>query len=217
MEKSIKWKIAQSLEIKWWKRYLSDKNPDEYLKWKKDYWVQLLQEINLQNTVKDKSILDAGCGPAGIFMAFESASSVKAIDPLLDQYRNLPHFRPNEYSNVDFEKMPLEMLDTQSRYDIVFCMNAINHVSDIHLAYDKLCAAVKDKGILVVSIDAHNHQLLKKIFKALPGDVLHPHQYDLQEYEQFLVQRNFEIKTSLLKTPGRIFDYYILVAEKGKS
>ncbi|MCO5248688.1 MAG: methyltransferase domain-containing protein [Chitinophagales bacterium] len=213
MKKTLKWKIAQSLEIKWWKRYLSDKNPEKYLKWKKNYWKQVLQEIGVSDEIKDKNILDAGCGPAGIFMAFENASSVKAIDPLLDKYTDLPHFRPRSYPNVGFEKMPLELLDGQMKYDMVFCMNAINHVSDIHLAYDKLCDVVKAHGTLVVSIDAHNHPILKKIFRALPGDALHPHQYDLKEYEQFLIERGFKIKTSFLKTHGRIFDYYILVAE----
>lgn len=213
MKKSIRWKLAQFLEVKWWKRYLSDKNPDTYLKWKKEYWQQLISELNALKITAGDHILDAGCGPAGIFIALDNCL-VKAVDPLLDAYKEFPHFQPERFPNVRFETNAIESLSAE-QFDVVFCLNAINHVSDIHLAYDKLCAAVKDGGYLVVSIDAHRSGSLKKIFKALPGDVLHPHQYDLKEYGKFLTDRGFQIEQSLLKTPGNIFDYYVQVARKG--
>lgn len=213
MKRSLRWKIAQFLEVKWWKRYLSDKEPAAYLKWKKDYWTSLLQELSDLPFVSGNKILDAGCGPAGVFIALDEYE-VKAIDPLLDQYQNLLHFHPELYPNVEFETLAIEQLKEKSIYDVVFCLNAINHVSDIALAYDQLCGVVKKDGYLVVSIDAHRSNLLKSIFKALPGDVLHPHQYNLQEYEQFLTDRGFKIVQTLLKTPGNIFDYYVQVAQK---
>ncbi len=212
VKKSIRWQVAQFLEVKWWKRYLADKDPGTYLVWKKDYWQQLISELNTLNILSDSKVLDAGCGPAGVFIALDDYQ-VKAVDPLLDAYKGLPHFRPESYPNVRFETNAIESLSSE-QFDVVFCLNAINHVSDIHLAYDKLCAAVKDGGYLVVSIDAHRSGFLKKIFKALPGDVLHPHQYDLKEYEDFLTNRGFVIEQTLLKTPGRIFDYYVQVARK---
>jgi 2-polyprenyl-3-methyl-5-hydroxy-6-metoxy-1,4-benzoquinol methylase len=194
VNKSFRWKLAQYLEVKWWNRYLSSKNPDEYILWKIDYWKQLLNYLSdVLPLQKGANVLDAGCGPAGVFIALDDCS-VKAVDPLLDSYKTLPHFQPEK-----------------------FCLNAINHVSDIHLAYDQLAQAVKVNGYLVVSIDAHRSSILKSIFKALPGDVLHPHQYDLKEYEQFLIDRGFVIEKTILKTPGRIFDYYAQVAKKVQS
>ncbi len=210
----MRWRLAQLLEIKWWSRYLSEKDPDDYLKWKKEYWKQLIEELSNSLTINpgDK-ILDAGCGPAGVFIALD-ANQVVAIDPLLEKYQSLPHFRPSHYPDVSFKTGTIESLNFLKEFDTVFCLNAINHVSDIHVAYDKICNAVKPGGHLVVSIDAHNHAVLKKIFRLLPGDVLHPHQYDLTEYEQFLTTRGFRIKQTLLKETGKIFNYYVQVAER---
>lgn len=213
MKKSIRWKIAQFLEVKWWKRYLADKDPEAYLLWKKEYWTQLLHELNGLQLLKGQKILDAGCGPAGIFIALDEYS-VTAIDPLLNQYQQLEHFQPQRYPFVHFENQAIEQLQFTSDFDVVFCLNAINHVSDIHLAYDQISNAVKKGGFLVVSIDAHRSNVLKNIFKTLPGDVLHPHQYNLKEYEKFLTDRGFQLKQTLLKTPGNIFDYYVQVAQK---
>lgn len=213
VKKSIRWRVAQFLEVKWWKNYLSDKEPEAYLKWKKNYWLQLIEELNALDIPQNSTVLDAGCGPAGVFIALDDCQ-VKAVDPLLGAYKELPHFTPDKYPNVRFETNAIESLSDQEKFDVVFCLNAINHVSDIHLAYDRLCGAVKDGGLLIVSIDAHRLDFMKRIFKALPGDVLHPHQYNLQEYEAFLHQRGFKIEQTLLKTPGRIFDYYVQVARK---
>ncbi|MCZ2392649.1 MAG: class I SAM-dependent methyltransferase [Chitinophagales bacterium] len=213
MKKSLRWRIAQYLEIKWWENYLSNQNPSSYLEWKIKYWKQLISELTALQIPENAKILDAGCGPAGIFIALEQYD-VNAIDPLLEKYKSLPHYQPERYKNVNFQAQTIEGMDKHPSYDVVFCLNAINHVSDIELAYDKLCHTVKENGYLVVSIDAHNSNFLKKIFKTIPGDVLHPHQYNLQEYENFLISRGFKMQQSLLKEKGKIFNYYVQVAQK---
>jgi 2-polyprenyl-3-methyl-5-hydroxy-6-metoxy-1,4-benzoquinol methylase len=215
VKRSLRWKIAQFLEVKWWKKYLSDKDPEAYLLWKKNYWKELMHELSELALLPQDKILDAGCGPAGIFIALDDYE-VKAIDPLLDEYQSLTHFQPERYPNVKFQNLAIEQLQEAQTFDAVFCLNAINHVSDIDIAYQKLCDAVKKDGFLIVSIDAHRSNVLKSIFKALPGDVLHPHQYNLEEYERFLTDKGFVIVQTLLKTPGNIFDYYVQVAKKIK-
>ena len=35
---TMKWKLAQFLELIWWKRYLRKKKVSEYVVWKKEYW-----------------------------------------------------------------------------------------------------------------------------------------------------------------------------------
>ncbi|MCO5231575.1 MAG: class I SAM-dependent methyltransferase [Chitinophagales bacterium] len=213
MKKSLRWHIAQFLEIRWWKNYLSNKDVTTYLEWKIKYWKQLLSELSELKIPENANILDAGCGPAGVFIAL-SQYRVKAIDPLLDEYKNLAHYQPERFKNVNFQTQTIEGMDNQSFYDVIFCLNAINHVSNIELAYDNLCNNIKENGYLVISIDAHNSNFLKRIFKALPGDALHPHQYNLKEYENFLTSRGFKIRQTLLKEKGNIFNYYVQVAQK---
>jgi 2-polyprenyl-6-hydroxyphenyl methylase/3-demethylubiquinone-9 3-methyltransferase len=75
---------------------------------------------------------------------------------------------------------------------------------------------LKPNGQLVITIDAHNHSFFKNLFRAIPGDVLHPHQYDLNEYNQFLTSRNLKIvKTEKLKSEF-FFNHYLQVAVNTK-
>lgn len=209
----LRWKIAQAAEIRWWQSYLNKKDKSEYLTWKKKYWEQFLKDCTL--TIPKKSVcLDIGCGPAGIFTILQE-QQVDAIDPLLDNYsEKLAHFTPMDYPNVTFQSLPLEKIKQDKIYDYIFCLNAINHVADLEQCFDNLFSLTKTGGTLVVSIDAHNHNIFKHIFRAIPGDILHPHQYDLEEYKTMVTTRNGAIIKTIHKDKAFFFDYYILVIEK---
>ncbi len=210
---TLRWKIAQALEIRWWQRYLKHRETSTYLAAKRAYWQKLLRElpIELRPGVR---ILDAGCGPAGIFMILESYA-VDAIDPLLDLYeKKLPHFNKNDYAFVQFYNKPLENFEILSNYDVVFCMNAINHMADLARSLDQLAAATATGGQLVVATDAHKNCVLKAIFRMLPGDLLHPHQHDEQDYCRMLEARHCKIKTVKRLKTGQVFDYIAIIAEK---
>jgi len=93
-------------------------------------------------------------------------------------------------------------------------MNAINHVDNIHAGIDALVAALKPEGQLLISTDVHRNNILKKIFQALPGDILHPHQYDINEYKNMLLSRGLVLKTEKILKHEFIFDYVAWVFEK---
>ncbi len=210
---NLRWKIAQAVEIKWWKNYLKDKNKQEYLSWKQNYWQQFLEKTALKPEANAR-VLDAGCGPAGIFIIL-TQQDVTAIDPLLDRYaETLPQFNMADYPTVDFRQTSLEDFESEQGYDYIFCLNAINHVADINVAMDHLISVLKPGGKIVLSIDAHNHAWLKRLFRWLPGDILHPHQYDLEEYRAMLMKRGCEINSSFLQKKEWIFNYHVMVATK---
>lgn len=211
---SWKWKVAQTLEYKWWQNYLKNRDAENYLEWKHQYWKDLLKSLSdFIELPKGKNILDAGCGPAGIFIALEG-NKVDALDPLLHKYKTLQHFQPEKYPYTHFINAPIETLNEKEKYDIIFCMNAINHVNDIESCYDRLERSLKHGGFLVISTDAHRSSFLKKIFQLLPGDMLHPVQFDIKEYDELLLKRNFEILKNQLYKQEKIFDYYITVSKK---
>lgn len=212
-----KWKLAQKLEFIWWKRYLQDKDPDTYLDRKKRYWQDLLARMSPWLPLPgNQQILDAGCGPAGIFLVLEG-NQVDAIDSLLGKYEQLSHFQPKNVPWTRFRTLSMEDLDETEKYDVIFCMNAINHVRNLPLCYDKLVKALKPEGYLVVSTDAHRNRFLKKLFQLLPGDMLHPVQLDIREYENFLTERKMHILKSFLSKREPIFDYYVTVSQKKAS
>ncbi len=214
MKNELRWKVAQAAEIRWWQNYLNKKPKEDYLEWKRKYWNKLLKEIDLKLS-KNEQVLDAGCGPAGIFMVMNE-QKVDALDPLLDSYEaQLKHFKKGDYPLVNFHNTPLELFDCQpNKYDKVFCLNAINHVADLDLCFSKLVEITKPGGCLIVSIDAHNYTLFKHIFKLIPGDILHPHQYDLGEYQAMLKNKNCSIEKTLLYKKEFFFNYFILVARR---
>ncbi|WP_199137123.1 class I SAM-dependent methyltransferase [Pedobacter sp. ASV12] len=215
MRTSKRWRLAQYFEIRWWKNYLKHKDIDSYLTWKKNYWIDFLAKIDdYAKPVATSKILDAGCGPAGIFIALQN-HDVTAIDPLLNRYdKELDHFDQQSYPLTKFHNVSLEDFEQPDSFDLVFCLNAINHVSDLGLAFERLHKSTKKGGILVVSIDAHNHTLLKHLFRLQPADILHPHQYDLKEYEQMLTKLNCTMLKTVLIKREILFNHYVLVARK---
>lgn len=209
---SLRWKIAQAAEIRWWKRYLSRRAPERYLADKAAYWRRLIAQTGMRYA-PGAELLDAGCGPAGIFMVLEDAQ-VTAIDPLLEQYRPLPHFRPEAYPQAHFRALSLEALDYEADFDAVFCLNVINHVADIELSLRKLYHALRPGGRCWLSVDAHRYDGLQLIFHALPGDILHPHQYTLPQYCRLASAAGFRVLKQQRLKRERIFDYYLLELER---
>lgn len=206
-----KWKLAQAAEIRWWRSYLAGKTPVDYLGDKKAYWWRVLKTAAIELPTGAK-VLDAGCGPAGIFIILEG-QQVDAVDPLLDQYaEQLPHFHPQDYPHVRFINRPLEAFQPEKQYDLIFCLNAINHVGNIRIALDQLIRCMKAGGMLWISIDAHRSRKLECLFRRVPADILHPHQYTLEGYERLLKERGLKIVKRIKLKPGRIFDYYLLGA-----
>ncbi len=206
-----KWKLAQTAELKWWQHYLKSRPPLEYLKQKKAYWRSILERLKI-NIRPGWEVLDLGCGPAGIFTILNN-SAVDAVDPLIEQYEEkLPHFDRNDYPQVNFYGQAWETFQQIRKYDIVFCLNAINHFADLPLSIQKIANVMKPGAVLVLSVDAHNYSLLKQIFRRIPADILHPHQLSLQDYCRALQMKNYAITETVLLKKGFIFDYQVILA-----
>ena len=213
---NLRWKIAQWFELRWWQNYLRGKDKTAYLQWKKNYWQNIISQIADEVKIDaSQSVIDLGCGPAGIFIALPQ-NKITAVDPLLSEYETRTHFfSPVDYPNVKFEKSTIENYDAGgTNYDFVFCMNAINHVHDIGLGFKKLRSLCADNGAIIVSIDAHNYPFFKHLFRLIPGDVLHPHQYNMEEYTTLLNCEGWHASAPVLLKREFFFNHYLLVAKK---
>ncbi len=210
-----RWKTAQYAERKWWQRYLKNKEVTPYLTWKKEYWLTLLSRCHHYFILKtEHRVLDAGCGPAGIFITLPD-NEVTAFDPLINEYEHdLPHFKKSMYPHVTFIKAGLEEFHADKTFDVIFCMNAINHVHDIEQSTDRLVSFASPGAYIVITIDAHTHSIFKKIFRLLPGDILHPQQFDLNEYQRMFTSRGCDIEGTELLKHSFLFDHYMLIVRK---
>lgn len=210
---AARWRFAQFIEMIWWRGYLSKWGKADYLRWKKDYWKQLLDRFELWPAPGSR-VLDAGCGPAGVFLVLEE-SEVDAVDPLLLRYEQvLPHFSRSDYPDVQFFATVLERFLPEKKYDTVFCFNALNHVNDLETSAQRLSELLRPGGTLVLAIDAHRQKWLRRLFQIFPGDILHPHQHTVLEYRQLLERQGLVVRQQALIRPGRIFDYVLFVSEK---
>ncbi len=210
-----KWPLAQAAEIRWWRNYLKNKSPEQYLAWKRSYWLDFLQKYNIQ-IAPDAICLDAGASIAGIFTVLNT-QKVVAIDPLFTQYEThlSAFFDKNHYKNVVFKNVSLENLADEGLYEEIFCLNAINHVKNIQLSTQKLWNGLKKGGRLFISVDAHNYLFLKYIFKLLPADILHPQQLDKKNYQQLFADICQQpISEPFLIKSQRIFSYWLFVIRK---
>jgi len=216
MKKTLKWRIAQFMEIRWWRNYLKKKDIDTYLTWKLNYWKGFLRSVPESVLKSAHSVLDAGCGPAGIFMALPEYT-VSALDPLLDAYqKHLPHFQPERYPWVKFHNGPMEQYPEGECFDCIFAINSFNHFSDLTAALHLFHKHLNTGGYAVITIDAHKHTFLKHLFQLIPGDILHPHQYTLQEYENLVKNTlpDWQHITSVTLEGGRVFNYDMMVWKK---
>jgi 2-polyprenyl-6-hydroxyphenyl methylase/3-demethylubiquinone-9 3-methyltransferase len=64
----------------------------------------------------------------------------------------------------------------------------------------------------LLGVDVHTASWRKQLFRAIPGDALHPHQHDTAEYRRLLQDRGWTLLDERTHKPGRIFDYVLLLA-----
>ena len=207
--------MAQWLELRWWERYLKPLKKEDYYSKKKQYWQQILHQLELEPVV-NQPILEAGCGPAGIFTILHN-QKVDAIDPLLRKYtQRLTHFSPEEYPWVRFHATTLEDHSCQP-YPLVFCFNAINHIANWEDGMRKLVQFTAADGRLALGVDVHKYSWLRWVFRYLPGDLLHPQQHIAEEYRAVLQKHNMTIEHEFISKKGLIFDYWIVLLHKPTS
>lgn len=207
----LRWRIAQWGELLWWKQYLKSKSPGTYLQWKTAYWSDFLKKTD-SCPLPDSTILDAGCGPAGIFLVFPH-HKVVAIDPLLDRYeQNLQHFSKAEFPYTEFVTINMELYQPGKVFDWVFCINAINHVADLRSSMLRLANLTRKGGTLVISTDMHRFSLPRFFFRMWPWDLLHPQQLRLKDFENEMASAGFEIVHKYQLKKGLIFDYWAFKA-----
>jgi 2-polyprenyl-6-hydroxyphenyl methylase/3-demethylubiquinone-9 3-methyltransferase len=216
MSASFRWRVAQFLELHWWRRYLRGKDPVNYLNDKRAYWQRVLNEVGLEPKPGVNS-LDAGCGPAGIFILLHEVENVTALDPLLDHYhKNLGIFSHQDYPAVNFITGSLETTSLDNvPFDTIYCFNAINHVADWERSFDRLTKWAAPGTLLVISSDVHRRPWLLPIFRALPGDALHPQQHAVDAYRNALAERGWRVTGEYRLRREWIFDYYCGVAVLG--
>ena len=97
-----------------------------------------------------KLCLDVGCGPRGSLTWLTNAKAALGLDPLAEAYARYGiHSHGMIYLYAPVERIPLP-----SRYaDVVFSMNSLDHVDNLHKACDEIRRVLKPGGHFIGSLN----------------------------------------------------------------
>lgn len=100
---------------------------------------------------RGRRILDVGCGPRGTLDWATEAAARVGLDPLADAYvRELgADARAMEYVTGDAERMPF----ADRSFDVVTCVNALDHVRDPARAAAEMARVLEPGGTLLLVTD----------------------------------------------------------------
>jgi SAM-dependent methyltransferase len=120
-----------------------------------------------------KTILDVGCGPYPLSIAFEDCRIV-CLDPLILQYEAAGFPLAEFTDRVTFVRGFAEDMPFPSRsFDAVISVNAIDHVDDFARAAQEISRVLKKDGVLRMQVHYHPPRQLEP--NALNDDVVLAH------------------------------------------
>lgn len=130
-----------------------------------EYWnrYRCLDEVkSICNTSHDTTILDVGCGISTVLHWLEGRRF--GIDPLAHEYSRLYHYPAGvRVTTAVAEDLPF----TTESFDVVFCTNVLDHVTDQDKAMDEMFRVLAQRGHFVLTVEIFNQRRRR--------DAAHPH------------------------------------------
>lgn len=149
-----RWKEAQKWELNAWLG--SEKNLEDWNSW----WFNHFQNFKYLEDRVFKSFLEVGCGPycrntEYFIKLFPNISTVSILDPLLNEYIKHGYYVNTvikKYNTNNFS-CSLESYSDDKKYDVVLCINVLDHVKDSNLCMDKMYNSLNKGGVLILGQD----------------------------------------------------------------
>ena len=134
------------------------------------------------DTIKDKSVLDCGCGSGITSIAFSESGARKVVgidqseECILFAVKQATNFNISNYKFLQVNLLDPDSLDTMlgsERFDIVYSFGVLHHTSDIKRAFQNISKYVTGDGELCVGLYlktklTHFFNFLGRIYRSLP-------------------------------------------------
>ena len=172
---TLKWKRAQKKELECWSYNQPRISGPRYMALKREYWKNIMKTtgISLSSLTRPGvSVLEAGCGPTGVFILFsQKQKNYDILDPLLDEYESLYAHAFNAGTKF---ACALEELEAKKSYDIILVINAIDHCQDITAFLAKLHQLLAPGGKVYIAVNTHKRKWTAALWR-LFQPLLEPH------------------------------------------
>src|SRR5690606_10314161 len=126
----------------------------------------------------------------------------------------LPHFQAGKYPKTRSLSQPFAVSGFRKSFDVCLCLHVINHVGNLEFFVRKLYSTLRPGGRMLLSTDVHNFLIFKKLFQIIPGDILHPQQFSLDDYLEFFRVAGFKIEKTTFLKHSFFFDYWAIELKK---
>jgi SAM-dependent methyltransferase len=158
--------------------YHAAKDESTVLKYKLPYWHTLLDALPDEvHFGADSRVLDIGCGGSSVLLGLNEGRLV-GVDPLMDRYlEKFPFLR--QRSDIEWINAMAEEIEFDEPFDVVFAINALDHVYDPAQAVGHIAGVLRSGGHCVVTLNVHNTRLMRSYYAGLYRliDHHHPHQF----------------------------------------
>lgn len=129
----------------------------------------VLMMLSRVKVIEDASVLDAGCGQAYIdfWLAKNNPKwKITAVDTDRDMVGQNNNIVGALYlKNLNFVELGLNELKYSNQFDVVICMDVLEHVDDDNDALQRIYTSLKNSGILILHVPIrYSH-----CFRIFPG------------------------------------------------
>ena len=162
--------------------------------------------------LKNKVVVEVGCGPAGIVSFLNNATAI-GVDPLIDEYKEMWDLSNDKTQYISSE---IETFESDTQADVIICWNVLDHVLDIEVATRKLFDLLRPDGELWFMINLKDKSGSWKIAKG-SQDSAHSYRVNAVSIGRLLKKYGFFWKEKILMKDYQNDRNSILMGVLGKS
>ena len=162
-----------------------------YLHQQKDFRSANLNKMMLKLIPKDGFVLDVGSGTcAQTLTLLKHGYSVYAIDSSTNMVRNGREILKKAGVSPEIVQLKdLYDLSEKEQFDIVICLDVLEHLEDDYKAFRCLCNSLKANGTILVSVPA-----IKSLYSQKDIELGHHRRYDRERLIPLFNSCNIEIE-----------------------
>jgi ubiquinone/menaquinone biosynthesis C-methylase UbiE len=179
-----------AFQTSWAKAY--DGKPEAMRRDLEDSWRKNRELDRIVETCRlgaDSKVLDVGCGIATVLHVLKGERY--GIDPLAEEYKKIYSY-PREFTIIKGSGEAIPFQD--STFDVVFCSNVLDHVTDPGKTLDEILRVLKKEGFL---------NLIVEVFPVISErNAPHPHCLTEDHVGRLLSGRFREVFCKTVPWPG---------------